>query len=121
MHIKMLSFLFLFACMHFELFVLFLFACMHFVLKCFYVHKNAVFFVFIPLYAFCAFCVVFIHLYAFYAICVCVKPSCKKILIIIKRFKIALIPSFTILLTCTPLNLPMESYLYALIFIYDHL
>ena len=29
--------------------------------------------------------------------------------------------SFTILLTCTPLNLPMASYLYAPIFIYDHL
>ena len=38
-----------------------------------------------------------------------------------KRFKIALIPSFTLLLTCTTLNLPIESYLYALIFIYDHL
>ena len=68
--IKMLSFLFLFACMHFMLFV--------------------------P-----------------------VKSSCKKK--IIKRFKIALIPSSTTLLTCTPLNLPMASYLYALIFIYDHL
>ena len=27
-----------------------------------------------------------------------------------ERFKSALIPSFTILLTCTPLNLPMENY-----------
>ena len=68
MRIKMLSFLFLFACMRFVLFVL-------------------------------------------------VKSFCKKK---IERFKIVLIPSFTILLTCSPLNLPMKSYLYALIFIYDH-
>ena len=71
MHIKMLSFLFLFAWMRFVLFV-------------------------------------------------CVKSSCKKKKTI-KRFKIALIPSFTTLLMYTPLNLPMVSYLYALIFIYDHL
>ena len=36
-----------------------------------------------------------------------VKSSCKKK---IKRFKTALIPSFTILLTGTPLNLSMENY-----------
>ena len=48
-----------------------------------------------------------------------VKSSCKKK--IIKSFKIALIPSSTTLLTCTPLNLPMKSYLYALIFFCDHL
>ena len=73
-------------------------------LRCFYAHKNAVFFVFVRLYAFCAFCACEIFLQ-------------KKI----KRFKIALIPSFTVLLMSTPLNLPMESYLYTLIFIYDHL
>ena len=61
MHIKMLSFLFLFACMRFVLF------------------------------------------------CVCeIFLSKKKI----KRFKIALITSFILLLTCTLLNLPMESYFF---------
>ena len=40
---------------------------------------------------------------------------------IIKRFKVAMITSFILLLACTPLNLLIESYLYALIFIYDHL
>ena len=57
MRIEMLSFLFLFACMRFVLFVR-------------------------------------------------MKSSCKRK---IKRFKITLIPSFTILLTCTPLNLPMKN------------
>ena len=72
-------------------------------LDVFYAHKNAVFFVFVRLHAFCAFCVCKIFLYK------------KKL----KRFKIALIPSFTILLTCTPLTcLNLKSYLYALIFIY---
>ena len=60
MHIKMLHFLFLFACMLFVLFVR-------------------------------------------------VESSCKKKIIIIKRFKSTLIPSFTILLTCTPLILPIEN------------
>ena len=46
-----------------------------------------------------------------------VKSFCKKK---IKRFKSVLIPPFSILLMCTPLNHPMKSYLYALIFIYDH-
>ena len=62
----------------------------------------------------------FLFLYACmrFVLFVCVKSSRKRI---IKRFKIALIPSFTMLLTCTPLNLPMASYLYSVIFIYDHL
>ena len=47
-----------------------------------------------------------------------VKSSLKKKLI--NRFKNALISSFTTLLTWL-LNLPMTSFLYALIFIYDHL
>ena len=47
-------------------------------------------------------------LFVFFVLFVSVKSSCKKK---IKRFKIPLRPSFTILLTCTPLNLPMESYL----------
>ena len=42
-----------------------------------------------------------------------VKSSCKKK---IKRFKITLIPSFTIIMTCNPLNLPIESYLFNLFF-----
>ena len=50
----------------------------------------------------------------FYA---CEIFSLKKI----NRFKIVPIPHITILLTYTPLNLPMESYLYTLVFIYDHL
>ena len=57
-------------------------------------------------------------LFVLFVLFVCVKSSCRKKK---KRFKIALIPSFTMLLTCTPLNLPMKSYLYTLIFIYDHL
>ena len=61
-------------------------------LDVFYVHKNAVLFVFVPLYAFCAFCACEIFLQ-------------RKI----KKFKSALIPSFTILLTCIPLNLPIEN------------
>ena len=68
-----------------------------FLLYVFYAHKNAVFFVFVRLYAFCAFCAkeaifflsdvfyahknavffVFVHLYAF-VLFVCVKSSRKK-------------------------------------------
>ena len=65
-------------------------------LRCFYAHINAVFFGFCSLV--CVLC--------FF---VCVKSSCKKK---IKRFKIAFITSFILLLTCTPLNLPMESYFF---------
>ena len=57
MRIEILSFLFLFACMRFVLFVR-------------------------------------------------MKSSCKRK---IKRFKITLIPSFTILLTCNPLNVPIKN------------
>ena len=55
-------------------------------------------------------CIKMLSFLLFFA-CMCfvlfvrVKSSCKK-KIIIKRFKTALIPSFTILLTCTPLKLP---------------
>ena len=86
-------------------------------LRCFYAHKNAVFLV--------------SHskkhkkhknhkdtnLFVWrFVLLVRVKVFCKKI----KRFKIALIPSFTILLTCTLLKLPIKSYLCAFIFIYHH-
>ena len=76
----------------------------------FFIHiENADFFAFIRLYVFCAFgmCGIFLL---------------KKI----KRFKISLITSFTHLyyywrIPPFPPNLPMKSYLYALIFTNDHL
>ena len=105
-------------------------------LRCFYAYKNAVFFIFIPLYVFCAFCVkqagffllgVFythkkccLFLFLFACMCfvlfVCVKSFCKK-----KRVKITLITLFVLLLTCTSLNLPIKSYLYTFVFVCDHL
>ena len=52
----------------------------------------------------CVLC--FLCFYAFCAFCACEIFLQKKI----KRFKIVLILSFTILLTCTPLTLPIENY-----------
>ena len=72
--------------------------------RCFFMHIKVVFFVFVCFYAFCAF------------LCVWNLLVKKK-----ERFKVVLIPLFTILLMCTPLNLPTASYLYSLIFIYGHL
>ena len=57
----------------------------------------------------CALC--FFGLFVLFMLFMCVKSSCNKkiIIIIIKRFKIALIVSFTLLLTCIPLDPPIEN------------
>ena len=69
----------------------------------FYAHKSCLF----------CFCLLVCVLCFF----VRVKSSRKKK----RKFKVVLIPLFTILLMCTPLNVPTASYLYSLIFIYGHL